>query len=360
MSFRIHATNIKGAGATHVVTSILDGFQNIDDIEIVECFVPSGKNLIQEKCSEVCSAVVAHNRYLPNLVSRVVECLCSNYFFPTNLPMLVLGDIPLNFRGDQYLFVQTTKMLKPKKFSLKFGELKYMVSRTIFKMNHKKVKVFFVQTFNMKHSLIQSYQIEPSKIEVIRQPPPTWIMNNLKLRQTDGAPNKEKLRLFFPSSYYAHKNHKVLQDIDFGLDWPVDKIVLTIDKALLQGLDETVIQCVGFLDTELVIEEYKKADALLFLSSEESLGLPIIEAIFLGLPIICPDLPYSRELCGSNAYYFELNSLESLKDAIYRLKVDLNNNVTKSFTDEVKLFPNNWVDVASKMIKHIDNQNVQP
>ena len=35
-------------------------------------------------------------------------------------------------------------------------------------------------------------------------------------------------------------------------------------------------------------------DALLFLSTDESYGFPLIEAMFVGLPIICPDLPYAR------------------------------------------------------------------
>ena len=70
-----------------------------------------------------------------------------------------------------------------------------------------------------------------------------------------------------------------------------------------------------------MIKEYKNADALLFLSSEESLGLPLIEAMAINIPIVCPNLDYSRNICGDSAFYFDLNNLDSLYDTLKALKI---------------------------------------
>ena len=49
------------------------------------------------------------------------------------------------------------------------------------------------------------------------------------------------------------------------------------------------------------------ADALLFLS-EKDFGFPLIEAMYLGLPIVCPDLPFARAL-WNDAIYFDPNDI---------------------------------------------------
>lgn len=50
---------------------------------------------------------------------------------------------------------------------------------------------------------------------------------------------------------------------------------------------------------------YALADALLFTSTQEGFGIPILEAGLSGLPIFCSDLPPLREIAGENATYFD-------------------------------------------------------
>lgn len=47
---------------------------------------------------------------------------------------------------------------------------------------------------------------------------------------------------------------------------------------------------------------YKGATALIFPSYYEGFGLPIIEAMQFGLPIICSDIPVFREI-GKTLFY---------------------------------------------------------
>ncbi len=49
---------------------------------------------------------------------------------------------------------------------------------------------------------------------------------------------------------------------------------------------------------------YFWADALLFTTTQEGFGLPVLEAGLAGLPVFCSDLPVLREVGGSHACYF--------------------------------------------------------
>ncbi len=53
---------------------------------------------------------------------------------------------------------------------------------------------------------------------------------------------------------------------------------------------------------------YKNSAGLLFLSKGEGFGLPLIEASYQGIPIICSDIPVFREVAGDYATYVNLDS----------------------------------------------------
>ncbi len=105
-------------------------------------------------------------------------------------------------------------------------------------------------------------------------------------------------------------------------------LILTIKpEDLLFGLvsDKSVIKkyhFVGRLDSREVLNTYLNSHALLFLSTSESLGIPLIEATELGMPIIAPNLPYV-DAAISNYYDFDIQSSASLINAVKRAKKDI-------------------------------------
>ena len=99
-----------------------------------------------------------------------------------------------------------------------------------------------------------------------------------------------------------------------------------------------------------MLKAYHDADALLFLSKEESFGFPLIEAMYLGLPIVCPDLPFARALCGDDAIYFDPNDIESLRLAIIHLKSRLIDGWQPDWNKQIKKIPKNWATAADEML----------
>lgn len=59
------------------------------------------------------------------------------------------------------------------------------------------------------------------------------------------------------------------------------------------------------LDDATLFNLYQLADALLFPSTQEGFGIPVLEAGLAGLPVFCADIPPLRHTGGDDAYYFD-------------------------------------------------------
>ena len=95
-----------------------------------------------------------------------------------------------------------------------------------------------------------------------------------------------------------------------------NKIYLTCDASDCNYLPSDLFSFVGQLDLESLQSLYFECDVLLFPSGDESYGLPLIEAMKLGLPIIAPSLPYVHTLCSSYPYYFSDSDPSSFIDTL--------------------------------------------
>lgn len=57
---------------------------------------------------------------------------------------------------------------------------------------------------------------------------------------------------------------------------------------------------------------YRTVDACIFPSFCEAFGHPLVEAMAVGKPVVCSDLPYAREICGDHAIYMDTDDPEDL------------------------------------------------
>lgn len=61
---------------------------------------------------------------------------------------------------------------------------------------------------------------------------------------------------------------------------------------------------------------YQQATALVFASIIEGFGLPIVEAMQRGLPVLCSDIPAFREIADGRATFFSLQTTRELVEAV--------------------------------------------
>jgi glycosyltransferase involved in cell wall biosynthesis len=281
----------------------------------------------------------------------VLECTIFAGHFDGDSPLLVLGDMPLRCRGQQTVFVQQSNLLRQEKIKWQPWMIKYALARLIFRLNIERAQAFIVQTDVMRDSLVSSYPSLVGRVHVIAQPVPSWLMRSEIRRHGRISSNSSGLDLIYPAARYPHKNHKLLAKIDSEACCPVSRLTLTINAIDNPAPHLAWVECRGLLSSQAMVEAYSRVDALLFLSKEESYGFPLVEAMFVGLPIICPNLPYARTLCGDKAIYFNPDEPDSLQSAFKELQSRLNSGWWPDWQDRVNKMPVSWEAVASQMLE---------
>ena len=76
------------------------------------------------------------------------------------------------------------------------------------------------------------------------------------------------------------------------------------------------IHVTGFVDDDDLPSLYHHARAFVFPSKYEGFGIPPVEALAAGCPVVCSDAASLPEIVGDAAVYFKSESVESLKEAI--------------------------------------------
>ena len=350
-SVRLHLTNVTGAGASQLLQSLLPALERDSDFAIEKISLPELGALSLYQSSNPSTVLDVYKRSLPNSLSRILECTLLASDFDGDSPLLVLGDLPLRCRGPQTVFVQQSNLLIPKKLRGSARVFRYWLARAIFRFNLDRVRAVIVQTVVMREALELSYPAIVGRVHVIAQPVPAWLLHCGLYRSSRVQRTGDRLTLIYPAAGYPHKNHVLLSRFDVHADSPVEQLILTVNSTSHPAPHLSWIQCRGFLTPQEMVDAYSKVDALLFLSKEESYGFPLIEAMFVGLPIVCPDLPYAHTLCGDEAIYFDPDNPAMLLAALQTLQTRLRQGWWPNWEDRLVEIPKDWETVARHMLE---------
>ena len=87
------------------------------------------------------------------------------------------------------------------------------------------------------------------------------------------------------------------------------------------GIEGAIIK-MPFLSRADLAALYRRADALVLTSDQEGFGLPVIEAMAAGLPVVAREIPTLREVAGDAVLHVASDSAEALAAAVVRLLRD--------------------------------------
>jgi hypothetical protein len=350
-SLRVHLTNVTGLGAVHLVESLLPALEALRSATIDEIYLPDEGALSAYQRATPGPAPARYRRRLPNGMSRVLECSVLGHQFSGRVPLLVLGDIPIRCKAPQAVFVQTPLLTRTPGTAGVGGAIKYRIARSLFRRNARFASAFIVQTSAMMAALTETYPEVEGRVQVVAQPVPSWLLEHRGIRQGRTAPHGSPLHLIYPAFDTPHKNHGLFNSVttEDARTWPVGRLTLTIPSNRNPNPSLTWLECVDVLPPDGVLALYVVADALVYLSLAESYGFPLVEAMWVGIPIVCADRPYARALCGGEAIYFDPENAQSLKEAISELRARLDAGWWPSWADRLKLVPSSWDEVASSI-----------
>jgi glycosyltransferase involved in cell wall biosynthesis len=189
----------------------------------------------------------------------------------------------------------------------------------------------------MQAELVRHYQLETSKVRVIPMAPPVDAYPSIGQSQLSSVREKYGLLkpfLLYPAQTHPHKNHIGLIEALSQLRRRKEirpTIVCTgmqtgffpkIQKTLKAHSMENQVRFLGFIPPADLQCIYQLCQFMIFPSRYEGWGLPITEALRLGVPIACADLMVFREQAKDAALFFDPACPDDMADAIERLWTD--------------------------------------
>jgi len=226
-------------------------------------------------------------------------------------------------------------------------------------------KIIAVSQFT-KDEIIKYYKINSDKIEVVFN---SINISNIDLTQELKTVIRKKYNLpekfiFYIGTLQPRKNVATLIEAyakirnkipEFKLVIAGDKKAHNFDKKINASLErnslgEDDVVFTGFIEVKDKTAIYKMAQVFVYPSFYEGFGIPILEAMSQGVPVLISDIGPHREVAQEAGVYFPPEDIDILADKLYNICVDKNENsrLTELGLARVGLF--SWKESAQKML----------
>lgn len=130
--------------------------------------------------------------------------------------------------------------------------------------------------------------------------------------------------IYYPAASWPHKNHERLVSALRSVGDPDLWLVLsgTRGNSRIDLSSSERVLDLGQVSRSTVASLYRHAEATVYPSLYEGLGLPPVEAMACGCPVAASDIPAIRETSGDAALLFDPHNEEDIANAIGRVTGD--------------------------------------
>jgi glycosyltransferase involved in cell wall biosynthesis len=181
-----------------------------------------------------------------------------------------------------------------------------------------------------KKDIVSRYRVDPDKVTVIEQDPrdefrlmnPEYCREVILSKYGIAAPfilyvgrinpRKNLIRLVEAFSHLRRKGMQYRLVIVGKQDWMAEQVVQRVKEL---SLEDTVI-FTGYIDWNDVALFYNAADLLVYPSICEGFGLPVMEAMACGVPVVTSFGSSLEEVAGGAAILVDPYSIDSIADAL--------------------------------------------
>lgn len=232
--------------------------------------------------------------------------------------VFALGNVPPPAKAKNHKIYTYCAQLFMFDRSMLEGRMKVRqwIRTTVIKALYKYSRSMAVaQTESMANRFFNQWKFSRDRVKLfpIFQPP--------NLSEDQKADSSKKHKITCLTYVYDYKGHyDLLEALKSFDDSFISKFQFTIDRSSIDEsrVDPRVLEKVNFigqLPHEEVMKEIRESKFVVHPSKAESFGLVLVECAEIGVPIICPDLPYVNDVI-SGAYIYKNNHIESMVDVI--------------------------------------------
>ena len=230
-----------------------------------------------------------------------------------------------------------------------------------FSASAQQAKRIIVSSNFTKKCLIERYQVRSDKVDVIY----TGIDEEYRPVTDSAVLAAVRVRyclpdvfIYYPAALWPHKNHRTLLDAlclirdRYGLEANLVLSGMSIGRAgelrteILKRNLQGVVTVLGYIPYEDLPSIYNLATIMVYPSLFEGFGIPLVEAMACGCPVVCSHSTSIPEVVGDAALLFDPLSVEEMASTIFKALDDrvLRCKMSNVGLEQAKLF--NWRETA--------------
>lgn len=242
-------------------------------------------------------------------------------------------NVPVFYRGKLAVTVHDlTHLVLPQFLPNKAA---YLYAKFLIGYAVRKAEVVFTVSENSKRDILRFYNIPEDKIAVVYNAVDSRFVHRDRedvsyLFDKYHIPRDKKV-IMYVGNLKPHKNLPRLLEAYSKMNGREDTCLVLVGKAFdsedltpqikALGIEDSVIKTGIIVDNELV-DFYNLADLFVFPSLYEGFGIPPLEAMACGTPVVCSNNSSLPEIVGDAAYMFDPYDEKQIRDAMEKVLSD--------------------------------------
>lgn len=215
-----------------------------------------------------------------------------------------------------------------------FGRVEMQRRRRTYQASANEAERIIVSASFTRDCLVERYSVAADKIEIIYAgfgPHYRVLDDQAALEGFRRKYNLQRPFLYYPAATWPHKNHKNLlaalkilaERHRFDGELLLTGIAMQYQGEILSEINRLGlggrVRFLGYIPAEELPYLYNLAAMLVFPSLFEGFGIPLVEAMACGCPVVCSDATSLPEIAGDAGVLFDPHEPEEIAEKIRRV-----------------------------------------
>ena len=307
--------------------------------EINEMLFAANRNVHCIECS--CPIYSLREQWvLPRIIPNDLDCFWSPHY-----------NIPIFYKGKLIVTIHDLAHLALKNINKSI--LKRVYANIMFRLaTYEADKIICVSQFTRKELIKYIPNVDERKINVVYNGVDEKWRNIKKNKSPHSNPY-----FVYVGNIKPHKNLQRLIEAYKLVSDDIKQDLILIGKKdgfitgdnniaeIIKGYENRII-FTGYVSDDLLMQYVANSDALVFPSLYEGFGLPPLEALAAGIPVLVSKVASIPEVCGENAIYF---NPYDVNDIASKMRCEINKTVKIDFLKQYK-----WEHKVKEIMKIIE------